>query len=164
MFVDSRRARIDGQIFRRKTFGLTNKGNFSWYTSLEDFQMDRSSGSGPPTRLPSRRSIACDSDSLGFRSLHGCGAAGDFHPSSSHPSVNDLIDQDPHLLSTYKKVMILCQEKKYGRQESEKNIFIVCGSLFEARNTLYDNRITNHDLLRFFRNAEMNLNNRLPTP
>jgi len=23
----------------------------------------------------------------GFRSLHGCGAAGDFHPSSSHPSV-----------------------------------------------------------------------------
>jgi len=24
----------------------------------------------------------------GFRSLHGCGAAGDFHPSSSHPSVS----------------------------------------------------------------------------
>ena len=75
--------------------------------------MDRSSGSGPPTRLPSRHSIACDSDSLGFRSLYGCGAAGDFHPSSSHPSVYDVIDQDPHVQNTYKKVMIVCQEKKY---------------------------------------------------
>jgi hypothetical protein len=27
----------------------------------------------------------------GFRSLHGCGAAGGSHPSSSHPSVFEMI-------------------------------------------------------------------------
>jgi len=52
--------------------------------------MDRYSGSGQGllARLPIPGG---DSGIVGFRSLHGCGAAGDFHPSSSHPSVYDII-------------------------------------------------------------------------
>jgi len=47
------------------------------------FVFDRSSGSGLPTYPPSHHDITHDSGLfLGFRSLHGCGAAGDFHSSS----------------------------------------------------------------------------------
>ena len=81
--------------------------------------MDRSSGLGLPTHPPSRHSINHDSDCLGFRSLHGCGAAGDSHPSSSHPSVYELIYREPCLIRIYKKVMILCQEK-INRKESSQ--------------------------------------------
>ncbi len=81
--------------------------------------MDRSSGLGLPTHPPSRHSINHDSDCLGFRSLHGCGAAGDSHPSSSHPSVYELIYREPCLKKMYKKIMMLCQEK-INRKESSK--------------------------------------------
>ncbi len=53
--------------------------------------MNRSSGSGLPINPPSHRVMKHNSDSLGFRSLYGCGAAGDLHPSSTHPSVFGMI-------------------------------------------------------------------------
>jgi len=45
----------------------------------------------------------------GFRSLHGCGAAGGFHPSSTYPSVCDLVDQDRSIQVRYRRVPLMCQ-------------------------------------------------------
>jgi hypothetical protein len=55
------------------------------------FMMDWSSGFGLPTHPPSRHELITDSGFSGFRSLHGCGAAGAFNPSSTHPSVFFLL-------------------------------------------------------------------------
>jgi len=59
-------------------------------TSREDFVCTGIPAQGMmrylPTRPPSRLLLAVAVD-LGFRSLYGCGAAGDFHPSSTRASV-----------------------------------------------------------------------------
>jgi hypothetical protein len=59
----------------------------TYFSSLEEIRMDGSSGLGLPTHLPSHHGSFMTVAFEGFRSRHGCGAAGAFYPSSSHPSL-----------------------------------------------------------------------------
>jgi len=57
----------------------------------EDIQEGKSSGFGLSTFPPSHHGITHGSGLLEFRSHHGCGTAGDSHPTSFNPSM--LVDK-----------------------------------------------------------------------
>ncbi len=66
---------------------MNERGMRSWGFLPRGFSVEGSSGFGQPTHPPSHPDRFGTVASLGFRSLHGCGAAGDFHPSSAHPPI-----------------------------------------------------------------------------
>lgn len=72
-------------VVRKENIDKRLNGTLS--SSLEEFRMDGSSGLGRPTNLPSHHGSSMTVALKGFRSRHGCGAAGAFYPSSSHPSL-----------------------------------------------------------------------------